>query len=91
MTSESAEEWRRTTLEKALVALDDVSFDVQTVVVVGKNERLERRLADVAQRLRHPVVVRGFVGNVCDYMRAADVLVERVLQPQGATERTVEH
>ena len=69
-------------LEKALVALDDVSYDVQTVVVVGKNERLQRRLADVAQRLRHPVVVRGFVGNVCDYMRAADVLVSK---PGGLT------
>src|SRR4029077_8644200 len=30
-------------LEKALIALDDVSFDVQMVVVVGKNERLQRR------------------------------------------------
>ncbi|HEY7981717.1 MAG TPA: glycosyltransferase [Candidatus Eremiobacteraceae bacterium] len=69
-------------LEKALVALDEVSFDVQTVVVVGKNERLERRLADIAQRLNHPVVVRGFVDNVCDYMRAADVLVSK---PGGLT------
>jgi processive 1,2-diacylglycerol beta-glucosyltransferase len=69
-------------LEKALVALDQVSFDVQMVVVVGKNERLQRRLSDVAQRLRHPVVVRGFVANVCDYMHAADVLISK---PGGLT------
>ncbi len=69
-------------LEKALVALDEMSRPIQTVVVVGKNARLERRLGDVARRLRHPVVVRGFVGNVCDYMRAADILISK---PGGLT------
>ncbi len=69
-------------LEKALVALDELSRPIQTVVVVGKNARLERRLGDVARRLRHPVVVRGFVGNVCDYMRAADLLISK---PGGLT------
>lgn len=69
-------------LEKALVAIDRLEHDVQTVVVVGKNAALERRLRSVAHGLRHKVSVAGFVPNVYDYMRAADVLVSK---PGGLT------
>jgi len=69
-------------LEKALVGLDRLRRDFQAVVVVGKNPALERRLRDAARGRRHPVKVVGFVPNVYDYMRAADVLVSK---PGGMT------
>lgn len=69
-------------LENALVAIDRLNAPVQTVVVVGKNPSLERRLHEVGKTLRHRVKVVGFIPNVYDYMRAADVLVSK---PGGLT------
>jgi len=69
-------------LEKALVRIDSLEQDVQTLVVVGKNSRLEHRLADAARNMRKPVMVTGFVPNVYEFMRAADVLVSK---PGGLT------
>ena len=69
-------------LEKALIAMDALDAQVQIVVVVGKNQSLERRLREVARNLRHRVKVAGFVQNVYDYMRATDVLVSK---PGGLT------
>lgn len=69
-------------LESALVAIDRLENDVQTVVVVGKNPQLERRLREVAHNLQHRVRIVGFIQNVYDYMRAADVLVSK---PGGLT------
>lgn len=69
-------------LEKALLGLDELTQDVQIVVVVGKNARLERRLAEAAHSMRKTVTVVGFVTNVYDYMRAADILISK---PGGLT------
>jgi len=69
-------------LENAMLAIDRLEAHVQTVVVVGKNKNLEKRLKDVAKTLRHRVKVAGFVENVYDYMRAADILVSK---PGGLT------
>jgi processive 1,2-diacylglycerol beta-glucosyltransferase len=55
---------------------------VTPVVIVGKNRRLERRLAEEARRDGGDARVLGFVGNVFDWMRAADVLVTK---PGGLT------
>jgi processive 1,2-diacylglycerol beta-glucosyltransferase len=69
-------------LEKAMIAIDRLPHAAQTVVVVGKNAALERRLRDTARQLRRRAHVLGFVPNVYDYMRAADVLVSK---PGGMT------
>jgi len=69
-------------LENAMLAIDRLEEHVQTVVVVGKNKNLEKRLKDVARTLHHRVKVAGFVENVYDYMRAADILVSK---PGGLT------
>jgi processive 1,2-diacylglycerol beta-glucosyltransferase len=52
------------------------------VVIAGRNTRAARRLAEAAERLDFPVRALGFVDNVYDYMRAADVLVTK---PGGLT------
>jgi len=69
-------------LENALLAIDRLEAHVQTVIVVGKNKSLEKRLKDVARTLHHRVKVAGFVENVYEYMRAADILVSK---PGGLT------
>ncbi|MEA2687732.1 MAG: processive 1,2-diacylglycerol beta-glucosyltransferase [Candidatus Eremiobacteraeota bacterium] len=52
------------------------------VVIVGKNKRLQHRLAEEARRDGADVRVLGFVENVFDWMHAADVLVTK---PGGLT------
>jgi processive 1,2-diacylglycerol beta-glucosyltransferase len=50
---------------------------VLPVVIVGKNRRLETRLAEEARRDGDDVRVLGFVENVFDWMHAADVFVSK--------------
>ncbi len=50
---------------------------VTPVVIVGKNRRLELRVAEEARRDGADVRVLGFVENVFDWMHAADVLVTK--------------
>ena len=63
-------------------ALARTSTPVTPVVIVGKNRRLEHRVAEEARRDGADVRVLGFVQNVFDWMRAADVLVTK---PGGLT------
>lgn len=48
---------------------------VQVVAVCGRNRRLARRLAPVAARSGGRVRVLGFVDNMADWLRAADLVV----------------
>ncbi len=63
-------------------ALAHAAVPVTPVVIVGKNRRLERRVAEEARRDGADVRVLGFVQNVFDWMHAADVLVTK---PGGLT------
>jgi processive 1,2-diacylglycerol beta-glucosyltransferase len=63
-------------------ALANAAVPVTPVVIVGKNRRLERRVAEEARRSGADVRVLGFVQNVYDWMHAADVLVTK---PGGLT------
>jgi processive 1,2-diacylglycerol beta-glucosyltransferase len=55
---------------------------VMPVVIVGKNRALQRRVTEAARRDGTDVRVLGFVGDVPDWMHAADVLVTK---PGGLT------
>ncbi len=50
---------------------------VVPVVIAGKNRRLVRKIEEGARRDGAEVRVMGFVENVYDWMRAADVLVSK--------------
>jgi processive 1,2-diacylglycerol beta-glucosyltransferase len=63
-------------------ALAQTTVPVTPVVIVGKNRRLERRIAEEARADGGDVRVLGFVENVFDWMHAADVLVTK---PGGLT------
>jgi processive 1,2-diacylglycerol beta-glucosyltransferase len=67
---------------KTVRALASTAGPVIPVVIVGKNRRLELRVAEEARRDGADVRVLGFVENVFDWMHAADVLVTK---PGGLT------
>lgn len=52
-------------------------LDVQLAVIVGRNESLRRRLLESAAEFGRDPLILGFVENVEDYMRAADVLLTK--------------
>lgn len=52
-------------------------LDLQTVIVAGRNEALRRRLTDMSDDLGDSTRVLGFIDNVADYMRAADLLLTK--------------
>lgn len=53
------------------------ALNLQVVAICGRNEDLRTRLLALAPRLGPGAVVLGFVGNVADYMRAADALLSK--------------
>lgn len=51
--------------------------DLQLVVIAGRNDALRKRLDDMAPELGRTPRILGFIENVADYMRAADVLLTK--------------
>ena len=54
----------------------------QILIVTGRNPRLEAKVRAAAAQSRLPIVVRGFVDNIHDWMDAADLIVGK---PGGLT------
>jgi 1,2-diacylglycerol 3-beta-galactosyltransferase len=52
-------------------------LNLQLVAIAGRNEALRKRLVDMADTLGDAPKILGFVDNVADYMRAADVLLTK--------------
>jgi 1,2-diacylglycerol 3-beta-galactosyltransferase len=48
--------------------------DISVVALCGRNARLERRLSSLAARSGGRLIVTGFVGNMADWLRCADVV-----------------
>jgi 1,2-diacylglycerol 3-beta-galactosyltransferase len=51
--------------------------DVDVIAVCGRNERLRANLERLAARGRGRLIVTGFVENMADWLRSADVLVTK--------------
>jgi 1,2-diacylglycerol 3-beta-galactosyltransferase len=49
--------------------------DVEVAVICGRNRMLQRRLDRLAARAGGRLAVRGFVSNMADWLRCADVVV----------------
>jgi 1,2-diacylglycerol 3-beta-galactosyltransferase len=49
--------------------------DVDVAVICGRNQRLRRRLGRLAERAEGRLTVHGFVDNMADWLRCADVVV----------------
>jgi len=51
--------------------------DIEVVAICGRNLRLRRRLARLAARSGGRLVVLGFVDNMSDWLRCADVVIAK--------------
>jgi processive 1,2-diacylglycerol beta-glucosyltransferase len=69
-------------LSTMMQLLDTVESPICAVMIVGRSTRSAERVLEAAHDVHYPVRVHGFVGNVDDYMHAADVLVTK---PGGLT------
>ncbi len=58
-------------------AIAESGLDVGLAVVCGRNATARRRLAGLRDAAGRPVPVMGFVDNMADWMRAADVVVTK--------------
>lgn len=56
-------------------AISDMRLPVQLVVIAGRNKALKAKLQ--ATEWQIPVVVRGFVNDMPDWMRASDILITK--------------
>jgi processive 1,2-diacylglycerol beta-glucosyltransferase len=64
-------------LERMMRALEAVEEPIAAVVIAGRNERMEARVLNAAEKAGYPVRVLRFVENVYDYMHAADAFVTK--------------
>jgi 1,2-diacylglycerol 3-beta-galactosyltransferase len=62
-------------LEPAAVGIDDARLPVQLVIIAGRNKKLKERLEKHAWNNRP--IIYGFVQEMPDFMRAADVLITK--------------
>lgn len=67
---------------KLLTAPALIGKPVQTVIVCGRNEKLQQRLTRELQHYPHRLVVTGYVDHVHELMAAADLLITK---PGGLT------
>lgn len=67
---------------KLLTAPDLLKKPVQTVIVCGRNDKLQRRLTRELRQYPHPLIVTGYVDHVHELMAAADLLITK---PGGLT------
>jgi 1,2-diacylglycerol 3-beta-galactosyltransferase len=64
-------------LDRRARAIAASGLDVGLAVVCGRNRRAERRLQGLHDAWGRPVIVRGFVEDMADWMRAADLVVTK--------------
>ena len=64
-------------IERRARVLAGSGLDISLVVICGHNRRAEEALAGLRDRRDRPVVVRGFVTNMAQWMTAADIVVTK--------------
>ena len=64
-------------LGEAAITLAASNLPIQLIVVTGRNRALYHELTEILPTLKTPMKVLGFVNNMPDLMRAADVIVTK--------------
>lgn len=64
-------------LDRRARGLADAGLDVGIAVICGRNQRARRRLAGLTDASGRAIPVLGFVDNMADWMRAADLVVTK--------------
>jgi 1,2-diacylglycerol 3-beta-galactosyltransferase len=62
-------------LDETARAIDESGLDVCLVIVAGRNSKLEAELKE--QTWQNPVFIYGFIHDMSDFMRAADIIVTK--------------
>ena len=62
-------------LEQTALAINEAQFPVALVIIAGRNRKLKAKLE--RQTWNVPVYIYGFVRDMPDFMRAADILVTK--------------
>lgn len=62
-------------LESVATAINEADLGATLVVVCGRNQTLQNRLEQVAWK--HPAFIYGFVREMHNFMRAADILITK--------------
>ncbi len=62
-------------LYRRTVAVLRKTADVDVAVICGRNQRLRRQLTRLAERTEGRLTVQGFVDDMADWLRCADVVV----------------
>ncbi len=69
-------------LRETIRCLDELDSRFQMVVVSGMNKALERRLRKEKLRMKKPIHVLGYAGNIDQLMEASDIIITK---PGGMT------
>ena len=69
-------------LKNIVKTLNNSELDYQLLVVVGKNENLQKKLKDMLPDLRLNIKVYGFIENIYEFMEIADLIITK---PGGLT------
>lgn len=64
-------------LDRRARAIADAGLDIGLAVICGRNARARRRLHGIVDATGRPIPVHGFVDNMADWMRAADLVVTK--------------
>ncbi|HEY3646673.1 MAG TPA: glycosyltransferase [Streptosporangiaceae bacterium] len=64
-------------MARRVAAILGSSDEIDVVAICGRNLRLQRRLAGRASRARGRLKVLGFVDNMSDWLRCADVVIAK--------------
>jgi 1,2-diacylglycerol 3-beta-galactosyltransferase len=64
-------------IARRAVALASADLGVDVAVICGRNRRAQSRLRGLHSTAGRTVIVKGFVSNMAEWMRAADVVVTK--------------
>lgn len=64
-------------IKKTIMMIDEIESPMQTIVLVGRNEKLKKALKEIKFRDDHMVRVLGFCDNVHEFMSIADLLISK--------------
>ncbi|MBV8444769.1 MAG: galactosyldiacylglycerol synthase [Candidatus Dormibacteraeota bacterium] len=64
-------------IDRRARAVAAAGLDVQLAVITGRNQRARRRLQGLRDAAGHPVAVRGFVDDMPEWLRAADLVATK--------------
>jgi len=64
-------------IDRRARALAGAHMDFEMAVICGRNHAARQRLAGLVDHTGRPVIVRGFVDNMADWMRASDLVATK--------------